>query len=230
MIAMRRRNTGPGPSGMRQGGTTMANERTITVTGRGMLHLAPDLVRLTLSVSAADSDFAKAVRAAEESGARVKKALEQGGAAQVKAAGVRTEPLYETVTENGGSVRRQTGYTAMRRLRAELSADPALLAQVLTALADSGASPALSAEYTLADEDKARRHAAALAVKDARKRAEAIAKAAGVRLDGVRTVQSGPHGTFPAVRAMAMRANDLSDLSPEEIEISEEVTVIFDIG
>ena len=168
----------------------MANERTITVTGRGMLHLAPDLVRLTLSVSAADSDFAKAVRAAEESGARVKKALEQGGAAQVKAAGVRTEPLYETVTENGGSVRRQTGYTATRRLRAELSADPALLAQVLTALA----------------------------------------KAAGVRLDGVRTVQSGPHGTFPAVRAMAMRANDLSELSPEEIEISEEVTVIFDIG
>ena len=204
-------------------------ERTITVTGRGALHLAPDLVRLTLSVSKAHSDFAQAVRAAEEGGARVKEALEKSGAAQVKAAGVRTEPLYETVTENGTSVRRQTGYTATRRLRAELSADPALLAQVLAALADSGASPALSAEYTLADADKIRRHAAALAVKDAKKRAEAIAKAAGVKLGGVRTVQSGQHGAFPAVRAMAMRANDLSDLSPEELEIAEEVTVTFDI-
>ena len=205
-------------------------ERTITVTGRGALLLAPDLVRLTLSVSKAHSDFAQAVRAAEEGGARVKEALEKSGAAQVKAAGVRTEPLYETVTENGTSVRRQTGYTATRRLRAELSADPALLAQVLAALADSGASPALSAEYTLADADKAKRHAAALAVKDAKKRAEAIAKAAGVKLGGVRTVQSGQHGAFPAVRAMAMRANDLSDLSPEELEITEELTLTFDIG
>lgn len=208
----------------------MTAERTIQVTGQGVLRLAPDLVRLTLSVSAADSDFAQAVRAAEESGARVKEALERSGAAQVRAAGVRTEPLYETVTENGASVRRQTGYTATRRLRAELSADPALLAQVLTALADSGASPALSAEYALQNEAALRGELLALAVRDARSRAEAMAAAAGVKLGDVRTVLSGQQGAFPVVRAMAMRTNDISDLSPEEIAIAEEVTMTFDIG
>lgn len=206
----------------------MTAERTIQVTGQGVLRLAPDLVRLTLSVSAADSDFAQAVRAAEESGARVKEALERSGAAQVRAAGVRTEPLYETVTENGTSLRRQTGYTATRCLRAELSADPALLAQVLTALADSGASPALSAEYALQNEEALRGELLALAVRDARSRAEAMAAAAGVKLGCVLAMDSRSHGA-PLVRAAALRMDGAAEPQPEEIVLTDEVQVTYSI-
>lgn len=205
-------------------------ERTIAVTGKGILRLVPDLARLTLAVSASDADYAAAVRAAEEHAANVKNALAGvAGAENVKAASVRVEPHFETVTENGVQTRRQTGYTATRRLRAELCARPALLAEALQAVAQSGAAPELSVEYTLAEADKARRKALALAVRDAKKRAEAIAKAADVRLSGVRSMECGAQNAFPAVRAMAMRA-DLADLAPEEIEICEEVRAVFDIG
>ena len=57
-----------------------------------------------------------------------------------------------------------------------------------------------------------------------------FSRAAGVKLGGIRPVLSGQHGAFPAMRTMAMRATDLSDLSPEELESAKEVTVTFDIG
>ena len=205
-------------------------ERTIHVTGKGMLRLAPDLIGLTLSASASDADYAQAVQTAEQSAACIAQTIAKTiGPDHIRSAGVRVEPRYESVTENGVQTRRRTGYTATHRLKAEFSADPALFADVLKALSDSGASPELSVEYTLAHAEKARRRAAALAVRDAKKRAEALAAAAGVKLGSVRTVESGAYGAFPAVRAMAMRANDLSELAPEEIEIAEEVTVVFDI-
>lgn len=205
-------------------------ERTIHVTGKGMLRLAPDLIGLTLAASASDADYAQAVQTAEQSAACIAQTIAKTiGPDHIRSAGVRVEPRYESVTENGVQTRRRTGYTATHRLKAEFSADPALFADVLKALSDSGASPELSVEYTLAHAEKARRRAAALAVRDAKKRAEALAAAAGVKLGSVRTVESGAYGAFPAVRAMAMRANDLSELAPEEIEIAEEVTVVFDI-
>ena len=205
-------------------------ERTIHVTGKGMLRLAPDLIGLTLSASASDADYAQAVQTAEQSAACIAQTIAKTiGPDHIRSAGVRVEPRYESVTENGVQTRRRTGYTATHRLKAEFSADPALFADVLKALSDSGASPELSVEYTLAHAEKARRRAAALAVRDAKKRAEALAAAAGVKLGSVRTVESGAYGAFPAVRALAMRANDLSELAPEEIEIAEEVTVVFDI-
>ena len=205
-------------------------ERTIHVTGKGMLRLAPDLIGLTLAASASDADYAQAVQTAEQSAACIAQTIAKTiGPDHIRSAGVRVEPRFENVTEEGVQTRRRTGYTATHRLKAEFSADPALFADVLKALSDSGASPELSVEYTLAHAEKARRRAAALAVRDAKKRAEALAAAAGVKLGSVRTVESGAYGAFPAVRAMAMRANDLSELAPEEIEIAEEVTVVFDI-
>ena len=205
-------------------------ERTIHVTGKGILRFAPDLIGVTLAASASDADYAQAVQTAEQSAACIAQTIAKTiGPDHIRSAGVRVEPRFENVTEEGVQTRRRTGYTATHRLKTEFSADPALFAAVLKALSDSGADPELSVEYTLSHAEKAHRRAAALAVRDARKRAEALAAAAGVKLGSVRTVESGGRGVFPAVRAMAMRANDLSELAPEEIEISEEVSVIFDI-
>ena len=204
-------------------------ERTIQVTGRGTVRRAPDRVRLTLAVSAKDADYARATERAEADAEKVLAALSPL-TQNVKALSLRVEPVFETVEQGGTSVRRQAGFEATRRLRAEFSAEPVLLAKIVKAVSACGASPTLSAEYLLSDESGARREAAALAVQDARARAEAIAGAAGVTLGAVRGVESGARGGFPAVRAMAMKACDLSDLAPEEIALDEDVTMLFDIG
>lgn len=203
-------------------------DKTITVNGRGTVRLAPDLVKLTLAVTATDADYAQAVRKAEADAKKVLAAL-AGIAPDLRSASLRVEPAYETVQEQGVPRRRQSGFTATRRLRAELSADPALLADAVKAIYESGASPALSVEYALTDAEGAQRRAAALAVADARARAEALAEAAGVKTGAVRSVTCGSQGVIPAARMLAMHTNDAAELAPEEIEFAEDVCVVFDI-
>ena len=50
-------------------------DKTITVNGRGAVRLAPDLVKLTLAVTATDADYAQAVRKAEADAKKVLAAL-----------------------------------------------------------------------------------------------------------------------------------------------------------
>ena len=203
-------------------------ERIITVNGRGVLRLAPDLVKLTLAVTATDPQYSAAVKRAEADAEKVCTAL-AGIVPVLRSASLRVEPAYETVTEQGVPRRRQTGFTATRRIRTAFSASPALLADAVDAISQSGAAPALSVEYTLSDAESAQRRAAALAVADARARAEEIAAAAGVKLGAVRSVTCGTQGAFPAARMLAMHANDAAELAPEEIEFAEDVCIVFDI-
>ena len=162
----------------------MAEERTIRVTGRGELRVKPDTVRLTLTIGRTEPDFAAAVDAAEKASAAAVAALAEAGAAEkdVRVLSLRTEPHYETIAdENGVRTRKFAGYSAVRRIRAELGTDPAALGRALTLLAACGAAPEIATEYTRKDEDALRGELLALAVKDAKRRAKAIAKAAGVK-------------------------------------------------
>ena len=203
-------------------------ERTIAVTGSGSVRVAPDRAQLLLTVTGEAETFSAAVAAAQARTAAAAQALEQCGIA-ARAAGMNVQSRFEYVRENGEQVRRQTGYTAARRLHAQLAADPARLAAALHAVAESGADPEYGVTFTCSDADRQRRRAAALAVRDAKKRAEALAKAAGVTLGKLRRIESGAPRPFPAVCAMAARADALSDLAPEETELTEDVTVLFDI-
>ena len=120
----------------------MAEERTIRVTGRGELRVKPDTVRLTLTIGRTEPDFAAAVDAAEKASAAAVAALAEAGAAgkDVRALSLRTEPHYETIAdENGVRTRKFAGYSAVRRIRAELGTDPAALGRALTLLAACGA-------------------------------------------------------------------------------------------
>ena len=125
----------------------MAEERTIRVTGRGELRVKPDTVRLTLTIGRTEPDFAAAVDAAEKASAAAVAALAEAGAAgkDVRALSLRTEPHYETIAdENGVRTRKFAGYSAVRRIRAELGTDPAALGRALTLLAACGAAPEIA--------------------------------------------------------------------------------------
>lgn len=209
----------------------MANERTINVTGYGELHAKPDTVRLTLTVERTDADYAAAVRATEQCCAAVTDALVAAGVGEkhIRALSLRTQPGYETsADENGARTRKFAGYAAVRRIRAEFSADAELTGRILDALAGSGAAPEIATEYLLGDREALRGELLARAVKDAKARAKAIAKAAGVKLGDVLSVQNGGHG-MPVVRAAAFRADSGAELEPEDMVLTDEVNAVFAI-
>ena len=208
----------------------MTEHATIRVTGHSEKHVRPDTVRLTLAVERTDHDHAAALRATEDAAQAVKDALLRAGVREedVRALGLRCEPRYETATdENGIRTRIFAGYTASRRIRAQFAADPAALGSVLEALSASGAAPEASTEYLFAGYDALRDELVACAVKDAKQRAKTIAKAAGVKLKRVLHAEYGGHG-MPVVRAAALRMN-AAELAPEDVALTEDVTVTYEI-
>ncbi len=104
-----------------------------------------------------------------------------------------------------------------------------LTGRILAALAGSGAAPEIATEYLLSDREALRGELLARAVKDAKARAKAIAKAAGVKLGDVLSVQNGGHG-MPVVRAAAFRADSGAELEPEDMVLTDEVNAVFAIG
>ena len=204
-------------------------EHTVCVTGRGAVRVLPDTVRLTLTVRAQNKDYAQAVQEAETGAERLKAALGRG-ADKIGAAGARVEPYYETEEAEGRTQRRQAGYIAARRIRAELPADPARLARVLEAVAACGVQPELSLEYALADGEAVQLQAASLAVENAKKRAQALAEAAGVKLLALLTLESSGAARPFAVRAAVLRADGAEGIAPEEITVEEEVRMVFKIA
>lgn len=208
----------------------MTAERTILVTGRGEMRIPPDTVNLTLTIERVQKDYAAAVDECERAARAAVGALTSAGIGgeNVRALSLRTDARYDMTEENG--VRRRTfaGYAAVRRIRAQFACDGALLARVLTALAGCGASPEIAAEYALKDEEALHGELLALSVRDARRRAEAMAVAAGVKLGCVLTMDSRSHGV-PLVRAAALRMDGAAELQPEEIVLTDEVQITYSI-
>ena len=97
---------------------------------------------------------------------------------------------------------------------------------MIAALAASGAAPETAAEYDLKDGESLREKLITLAVKDARRRAKTMAKAADVRLGAVLSMETG--SSTPIVRAAALRM-DGAELQPEEIVLTEDVRMIYAI-
>ena len=123
-------------------------------------------------------------RATEQCCAAVTDALIAAGVGEkhIRALSLRTQPRYETsADENGARTRKFAGYAAVRRIRAEFSADAELTGGILDAIAGRGAAPEIATEYLLSDREALRGELLARAVKDAKARAKAIAEGLDIK-------------------------------------------------
>ena len=82
----------------------MDQQRTIRVTGKGTLHLRPDLTRLTMTLQGTETDYADALRKSAEDTETLRGVLEGLGFARdrLKTAQFGVEPVYEGCQDENG--------------------------------------------------------------------------------------------------------------------------------
>lgn len=212
-------------------------DRTIRIEGTGRASAKPDLIRVTLNVSALDKDYAKVITEADAKLYELN-ALACGvglGKNALKTCDFSVASEYRSVRNESGEYRQEfIGYRCRHSLKVEFGFDTTLLGNVLSAFAASNAKPELGVEFALADESGFVRLALAAAVDDAKMRASAIAEAAGVKLDGITSVENCNRGNdfrsntnvnFES-RAVALSAKCAS-VEPENVETTETVVVTF---
>lgn len=206
--------------------------RQITVTGESTLNVAPELATIVLGVTEEAEEAAQAMAAVSEAMAAV--------VGQLKDAGISPEDMQtqqvglNPVWSKGGSYdsdgRRQiTGFqasnTLMLRVR-DLDQLGPVLDSVLTAGANQFQGLSFGVEDPAAIADQIRGDA----VKDAIRKAEQLAEAAGMKLGAVRSISEHGGGGGPRpMMAMEMARSDAMPIEAGELSFSHNVSVVFDM-
>jgi len=190
--------------------SAMADEvrpRTAFVSGQGEVAAQPDMARVTLGVEARRPTLAEARSAVTASVDRVL-ALTRDLEIEpkyVNATRLQVQPEYNWNEKDRKRV--LLGYVVSRQVEVELR-DLDQLGALLERAVSAGANQVGDAALDSTRRKELERQAMALAVQDARLNAEALARAAGVQLGAVRTLNaSGSAPPMPMYRMSAAMAD-----------------------
>ncbi len=187
--------------------------RTVSVTGQGQVTAQPDMARVTLGVEARRPDLADArstvTRAVDRLLALTKElAIDPK---YVNATGLQVQPDY-TWNEQARKQELQ-GYVVSRQVEVELR-DLDKLGTLLERAVSAGANQIGGASLDSTHRKELERQAMTVAVQDGRLNAETLARAAGVQLGTVRTLNAS--SSSPPMPMYRMAAADMAAPAPPE--------------
>jgi len=217
--------------GCTNGNTTPAGTaaNTVTASGAGTAQAAPDTAEMSFGVTTTSSN----AKSALDDAAKIAKQI----AAAVKKQGIddkdiqtRDVSVYpQTADQNGEQV--ITGYQASLSVTVKVR-DISKLGQVISAANAAGANEISGPTFLIDDPAPVRAKAIDEAVADARKSAEAMAKAAGKSVGEVLSLSSSDVGQVfgPMYGSSDMAgAAKAVPIEPGQLDITANVVVIFEL-
>jgi len=217
-------------------------EKTMKVTGKGKLSVKPDMIRLLLDTTKVCATYEEALRQSSEQTEVLKTCFEELGFARTDLKTLRfsVDTEYENYRdENNVWKNRFLGYRFNHNMKLEFDADNDRLGQVLYALAHAEVCPEFRINYTIKDTEAAKNKLLAKAVADSKEKAKVLAEAAGVTLGDIVNIDYS-WGELeiisrPVERCMMSAPNAAADsykmdIEPDDIDVTDTVTVVWEIG
>ncbi len=223
----------------------MANERTIKVTGKGNLKVKPDVTRITITLEGQNKEYDKTLEQSSKDTEALKDILENHGfdRSDVKTLMFNVDTRYESYQTKDKSWReRFVGYEFKHTVKVEFDSDNARLGRILFSLAHAKEiHPDFRISYTVKDKEASKNELLGKAVADAKAKAAVLTAAAGVELKDIQTIDyswgeinfeySPMRGDMLCKAAVLEESNGSfdMDIEPDDIEVSDTVTVVWEI-
>ena len=207
-----------------------AGQNTGTAPGTGTYSAVPDQAGMSFGVSASAKDAKSARDQVSTKADKVSSAIKGAGVADkdIQTANVSIDPQYPNTPS---SPPRIIGYQASLTVRAKVR-DLGSLSKVITAATAAGLDNVNGPQFSIADDSPDRAKAIQLAVDDARRTAEALAKAAGKAVGAVVSISAAdvtsPIRNFDAYLPMAT-AKASVPIQPGQLDVNSQVTVVFEL-
>ncbi len=205
--------------------------RTISVSGHGEVVVVPDMATITLGVTRQGARAGEALGQVAEASRRIFAALEKAGIAarDMQTSNLELRPLY---SDGSGSNQppRIVGYQASSMVTIRVLALDRL-GQILDQVAAEGANQFNGLSFGVQDPDPLLEKARVAAVKAAMARAAVLARAAGVTLGPVLSLNDQSGGAAPRAMAdMAFVRAAAVPVAAGELSISADVSMVFAIA
>jgi len=210
---------------------------TIHVTGRGAVHVVPDVTRLEISIDRVYETYEEAYLKAKENSKWVCDILEYNGKSGKMAKTTKMDISEHThgKYDAGGHYicAIADGYSLDQRVRIDLGIDNVLLNKIVRGIGNFIEGAEIHIGYTVQDPRPAQLRMLEKAVKDAKEKAEIMAKALGCKLGDVVDINYGYQEVHVYAEARNIHSNaeatactsDSLDITPEDLSVSDNVQV-----
>ena len=216
--------------------------RTIRVTGKGKIKVKPDMTRLTITLEGMYRDYGETLKHSSEDTDALKELMTQFGfeKSDLKTLNFNVNTEYESYREKDVYKQRFLGYKYVHVLKLEFESDNDRLGKILYALANSEIHPEFRISYTVKDPEASKNELLGKAVKDAKAKASVLADASGVALKDIQNIDySWGEINFEVEpmrkdmifesRCMLAEGSYDMDIEPDDIEVTDTVTVVWEI-
>lgn len=218
--------------------------RTIRVTGKGKIKVKPDMTRLTITLEGLEKEYAETLERSSKDTGKLKAALEKFGfdRSDVKTLSFSVDAEYRSYKKNETYYSKLVGYRFSHRLKVEFVSDNVRLGKIVYALARSEVRPEFKISYTVKDPEAAKNELLGKAVADSKAKAHVLTDAAGVALKDIQNIDYSWGEINFEISPMRdlvcekMMLSDCSadagydyDIEPDDIEVTDTVTVVWEI-
>jgi len=217
--------------GFASGALAQQAPQGITVSGEGVVSLAPDTATIRLGVSERAASAAEAMAQTSE---KVRGILNQLDSLKIagldrQTSGLYLRPVYDNGSRNDTTPVQVSGYEAGNTVSVTVR-DLSKLGQLLDAVVAEGANDFNGLQFGLQDNQAALEQARKDAVSDAMARAKQLADAAGVKLGKVVSMSETSQGFRPMeMRSAQMKSMDMP-IETGEVDVSAQVSLQFEIA
>lgn len=220
-------------------------KKIIRVTGRGQISIPPDRICLFFSLEELRDTYREAVKASNESVNELRHIFEKLGfdGKELKTTKFEIESVFRNEKNKKDEWKKVfKGYKYTHMLKIEFDLDHDLLGKILNKVSRCECHPEFEISYTIKDQEAVKNNLLERAVKDSRVKAEVLAKAAGMNLDELLSIDyswgeveltSSPYGKLLDTNRLSSEddiyymGEEPMRLEPEDIKASDTVTVVW---
>lgn len=216
--------------------------RTITIKGIGKLRLKPDQTVVSLTLKTVHADYDRAMDEAAKQLEQLRNAIVRIGFAKdaLKTTGFDVGTEYENERDKNGTYKRVfVGYRVTHTLKLEFAFDSQRLSKVLGTIASCIAEPELNVQFTVMDREAVNAALLESACRNAKAKAAVLAKASDVTLGELVSIDynwgelhlhsSTRYEMENACMLKASAAPTAMDIEPDDIDVSDSVTFVWEI-
>ena len=215
--------------------------KTIRVTGKGHIQVKPDMTRITLSLEGTYPEYQETIKRSSQDTEQLKDLLASFNfkRSDLKTLYFNIDPQYESYKERGTYKNRLIGYKFSHTMKVEFESDNERLGEILYALAHCSLQPEIRLSYTVKDQEASKNALLSQAIFDAKEKAAVLTQAADVTLKEIQSIdyswgqidfEVNPMEQMVLGEPTSARGSYDLDIEPDDIVVTDTVTVIWEIG
>lgn len=224
----------------------MADKKIIRVTGKGNIKVKPDMTRITITLEDWYKDYGETLKRSAEDTGILKDLLGKHGfeKSDVRTLAFNVDTKYESYQASDKSWKQRfVGYEYRHVLKVEFDSDNDRLGKIMYSLANAeDIRPEFRLSYIVKDKEASKNELLGKAVADAKAKAMVLTQAAGTTLKDIQSIDyswgeinfeiSPMHGNvyMDCCEDGEMLGKYDMDIEPDDIEVSDTVTVVWEIG